>query len=31
MLKGAADSSATVIETKGIKVSASVEASFEIK
>lgn len=31
MLKGTADSSATVIETKGIKVNASVEASFEIK
>ncbi|MBQ9763172.1 MAG: SIMPL domain-containing protein [Phascolarctobacterium sp.] len=31
MLKGAAGSSSTVIETKGIKVNASVEASFEIK
>lgn len=31
MLKGAADTSSTVIETKGIKVNASVEASFEIK
>lgn len=31
MLKGTAGSSATVIETKGIKVNASVEASFEIK
>ncbi len=31
MLKGSADASSTVIETKGIKVNASVEASFEIK
>lgn len=31
MLKGAVDSNSTVIETKGIKVNASVEASFEIK
>lgn len=31
MLKSAGDSRATVIETKGIKVNASVEASFEIK
>lgn len=31
ILKSAGDSRATVIETKGIKVNASVEASFEIK
>lgn len=31
MLKAAGDSGSTVIETKGIKVNASVEASFEMK
>lgn len=31
MLKGVAETSSTVIETKGIKVNASVEASFEIQ
>jgi hypothetical protein len=31
MLKAAGSTNSTVIETKGIKVNASVEASFELK